>query len=169
MAQNEQVSEAPVSNAKKGSSKMVMVMGVAVLAMAGVCAYVLMGARGAQGATAAAPEEAKAVMSKQEQYLPMDPPFVVNFRDDQSMRFLQVGVSLMSHDAAALAAAKDADPVIRNALVMLFSSQDYTILSDAAGKQKLQAQALAAVRKIVGERLGRPGIEALYFTSFVMQ
>jgi flagellar protein FliL len=168
MAQNEQVTEAPVSSAKKGSSKMVIVMGVALLAMAGVCAYVLLGARSAQGA-AAAPEEAKAVMSKQEQYLPMDPPFVVNFRDDQSMRFLQVGVSLMSHDAAALAAAKDADPVIRNALVMLFSSQDYTILSDAAGKQKLQAQALAAVRKIVGERLGRPGIEALYFTSFVMQ
>jgi flagellar FliL protein len=168
MAQNEQVSEAPVFNAKKGSSKTVMVMGVAVLAMAGVCAYVLLGTRGAQGTTAA-PEEPKAVMSKQEQYLPMDPPFVVNFRDDQSMRFLQVGVSLMSHDAAALAAAKDADPVIRNALVMLFSSQDYSILSDAAGKQKLQAQALAAVRKIVGERLGRPGIEALYFTSFVMQ
>jgi flagellar FliL protein len=94
---------------------------------------------------------------------------VVNFRDDQSMRFLQVGVSLMSHDAAALAAAKDAEPVIRNALVMLFSSQDYAILSDSAGKQKLQAQALAAVRKIVNDRLGRPGVEALYFTSFVMQ
>ncbi|WP_243047639.1 flagellar basal body-associated FliL family protein [Dyella sp. RRB7] len=168
MAQNEQVTEAPVSIAKKGSSKTVVIMGVALLAMAGVCAYVLLGTRGAQGA-AGATDDAKVVMSKQEQYLPMDPPFVVNFRDDQSMRFLQVGVSLMSHDAAALAAAKDADPVIRNALVMLFSSQDYSILSDAAGKQKLQAQALAAVRKIVGDRLGRPGIEALYFTSFVMQ
>jgi flagellar FliL protein len=168
MAQNEQATEAPVSIAKKGSSKTVVIMGVALLAMAGVCAYVLLDARGGQS-TASAPEEPKAVMSKQEQYLPMDPPFVVNFRDDQSMRFLQVGVSLMSHDAAALAAAKDADPVIRNALVMLFSSQDYSILSDAAGKQKLQAQALAAVRKIVSERLGRPGIEALYFTSFVMQ
>ena len=32
------------------------------------------------------------------------------------------------------------------ALVILFSSQDYSILSDAAGKQKLQAQALDAVR-----------------------
>jgi flagellar FliL protein len=59
--------------------------------------------------------------------------------------------------------------VIRNALVLLFSSQDYSILSDAAGKQKLQAQALEAVRKILEKRLGRPGVEALYFTSFVMQ
>ncbi|WP_445144333.1 flagellar basal body-associated FliL family protein [Dyella sp. Tek66A03] len=166
MAQNEQGFEAPAAAATKRSSPLIWVMALAVLAMAGVCAYVLMGQRHQATAEGAEPKVAE---SKQEQYLPLDPPFVVNFRDDQSMRFLQVGVSLMSHDAAALAAAKDAEPVIRNALVMLFSSQDYTILSDSAGKQKLQAQALAAVRKIVGDRLGRPGVEALYFTSFVMQ
>src|SRR5579859_6515390 len=160
MAQNEQAENAAAAP-KKGKSKVVMIMGVAMVAMAGVSGYLVMNSRNAHGS---APEEPKVVMSKQEQYLTLDPPFVVNFKDDQSMRFLQVGVSLMSHDAAALAAAKDADPVIRNALVMLFSSQDYTILSDAAGKQKLQAQALAAVRKIVEQRLGRPGVEALYFT-----
>ena len=165
MAQNEQAEN---TTAKKGGNKLVIIMGVAMLAMAGVCGYLVMQTRSsAHGA--AAPEAPKVVMSAQEQYLQLDPPFVVNFKDDQSMRFLQVGVSLMSHDAAALAAAKDADPVIRNALVMLFSSQDYTILSDAAGKQKLQAQALDAVRKILEKRLGRPGVEALYFTSFVMQ
>jgi flagellar FliL protein len=166
MAQNEQVTETPGYPAKKGSSKTVMIMGVALLALGGACAYLLLGPRANHGDGLAEP---KVVMSKQEQYLAMDPPFVVNFKDDQSMRFLQVGVSLMSHDAASLAAAKEADPVIRNALVMLFSSQDYTILSDAAGKQKLQAEALAAVQKIVEKRLGRPGVEALYFTSFVMQ
>ena len=165
MAQNEQTTETTNAPQKKGGSKVVIIMGVALLALGGAVAYLLLG-RSAHGNT---PEEPKVVLSKQEQYLAMDPPFVVNFKDDQSMRFLQVGVSLMSHDAAALAAAKEAEPVIRNAMVMLFSSQDYTILSDAAGKQKLQADALAAVRKIVEQRLGRPGIEALYFTSFVMQ
>jgi flagellar FliL protein len=166
MAQNEQA-ENTAAAPKKGSNKVVMIMGVAMLAMAGVSGYLVMNAR--SGAHAAASEEPKVVMSKQEQYLTLDPPFVVNFKDDQSMRFLQVGVSLMSHDAEALTAAKEADPVIRNALVLLFSSQDYSILSDAAGKQKLQAQALEAVRKILEKRLGRPGVEALYFTSFVMQ
>lgn len=167
MAQNEQT-ENTAPAGKKGANKVVIVMGVAMLAMAGVSGYLVLQARGSHGASAT-PDEPKVVMSQQEQYLPLDPPFVVNFKDDQSMRFLQVGVSLMSHDAAALAAAKDADPVIRNALVMLFSSQDYAILSDAAGKQKLQAQALDAVRKIIEKRLGRPGVEGLYFTSFVMQ
>jgi flagellar FliL protein len=166
MAQNEQA-EAATAASKKGSNKLVPIMGVALLAMGGVTGYLVMNSR--SGAHGAEGDEPKVALSKQEQYLMLDPPFVVNFKDDQSMRFLQVGVSLMSHDPAALAAAKDADPVIRNALVMLFSSQDYSILSDAAGKQKLQAQALEAVRKIIEKRLGRPGVEALYFTSFVMQ
>jgi flagellar FliL protein len=164
MAQNEQTTETTPPPVNTGVPRSVIVMGVALVVMAGVSAYALLGTRHAPHE-----EEPKVVLSKQEQYLALDPPFVVNFKDDQSMRFLQVGVSLMSHDSAALAVAKDADPVIRNALVMLFSSQDYTILSDAAGKQKLQAQALDAVRKIVETRLGRPGVEALYFTSFVMQ
>jgi len=104
-----------------------------------------------------------------ELYLPLDPAFVVNFRDAQSLRYLQVGVTLMSHDPAAIEVAKAADPVIRDALVALFSDQDFAIIGDAAGRQKLQAAALVAVRKIVRARLGRPGIDALYFTSFVMQ
>ncbi|MEO7199808.1 MAG: flagellar basal body-associated FliL family protein [Dokdonella sp.] len=33
----------------------------------------------------------------------------------------------------------------------------------------MQASALAAVQEVVKARLGRPGIDALYFTSYVMQ
>lgn len=108
-------------------------------------------------------------VSKAELYLPLDPPFVVNFRDAESLRYLQVAVTLMSHDAEAIEVAKSADPVIRDSLVSLFSNQDFEIIGDAAGRQKLQEQALEEVRKIVQARLGRPGIDALYFTSFVMQ
>lgn len=109
--------------------------------------------------------------SKPEIYLPLEPAFVVTFRegDGDALRYLQVGVTLMSHDPAAISVAKDADPVVRDNLVALFSSQKFDVVSEAAGRQKLQADALVAVRKIVAKRLGRPGIEALYFTSFVIQ
>ena len=159
---DEEVVEAPIPPKKK--SRLPMIIGVVVLLLVlggGGFAYKTMHAK-------ASAEEAKA-QSKVELYLPLDPPFVVNFRDDESLRYLQVGVTLMSHDADALAAAKSADPVIRDALVSLFSSQEYSIISNSAGRDKLQAQALAAVRKVVQARLGRPGIDALYFTSFVMQ
>jgi len=78
-------------------------------------------------------------------------------------------VNVMSHDPEAIAAAKEADPEIRNALLMLFSAQDVKSLSDVKGKQKLQAAALAEIQRVLKEKIGRPGVDAVYFTSFIMQ
>ncbi len=101
-------------------------------------------------------------------YLALDPPFVVNFQSDTATRFLQVGVQLMAHDQKALDAAKASEPAVRNALVMLFSSQDAKTLISRDGKEKLRTDALDEIRKIVGERTRAP-LDAVYFTSFVMQ
>ena len=161
--QPEVLAETPVE--RKSRKPLVIVVSVLLLLGLGAGGYVWK-ARTAH----AKPGKAVAVnLSKTELYLPLEPAFVVNFRDDESLRYLQVGVTLMSHDAEALSVAKNADPVIRDALVALFSDQKYSIISDATGRADLQAKALAAVRKIVKARLGRPGIDALYFTSFVMQ
>ena len=118
---------------------------------------------------AAADSEAKTATNKPEIFLAMDPPFVVTLRDGDALRYLQVGVTLMAHDQAAIGVAKDVDPILRDGLVSLFSSQKFETVSETAGREKLQADALAEVRKVVAKRLGRPGIDALYFTSFVIQ
>jgi flagellar FliL protein len=109
--------------------------------------------------------------AKPEFYQALDPAFVVTFRegDTDALRYLQVGVTLMAHDQQALTVAKEADPVVRDRLVSLFSSQKFDVVTSTAGREKLQADALATVRGIVQKRLGRPGIDALYFTSFVIQ
>jgi flagellar protein FliL len=144
-----------------------LLLAVVVVLGGGVGGYFWYAQHSAQAAAKARGAVAKVV--KAELYLPLEPAFVVNFRDDESLRYLQVGITLMAHDETAINTAKAADPVIRDAMVSLLSSQDYSIISNAAGRQKLQAQALAAVQKVVTARLGRPGIDALYFTSFVMQ
>ncbi|GAB2533068.1 flagellar basal body-associated FliL family protein [Rhodanobacter koreensis] len=166
MAEAAQVEVANTPVARQGRPGLLIGLAVALMLALGASVYAWL-AWHASAKSAAKVESVKLV--KDELYLPMDPAFVVNFRDDDSLRYLQVGVTLMSHDPDAIAAAKNADPVIRDALVSLFSSKDYSIISDPAGRQKLQQQALAAVREIVQKRLGRPGIDALYFTSFVMQ
>jgi len=102
-------------------------------------------------------------------YLALDPPFVVNFQSDTAARFLQVGVQLMAHDQKALDAAKASEPAVRNALVMLFSSQDAKTLISREGKEKLRGDSLDEIRKIVAERTKGATIDAVYFTSFVMQ
>ena len=166
MAQSEQTTETASVPPKKGGSKVVIIMGVAVLALAGACGYLLLG-HGAHDKAAA--KEPKVEMSKQEQYLAMDPPFVVNFQSDTAARFLQVGVQLMAHDQKALDAAKASEPAVRNALVMLFSSQDAKTLVSRDGKEKLRSDALDEIRKIVAERTQGATLDAVYFTSFVMQ
>jgi flagellar FliL protein len=102
-------------------------------------------------------------------FLALDPPFIVNFQSDSSAHFLQVGVQLMARDQRALDAAKASDPVVRNALLMLFSSQDAKTLISREGKEKLRSDAQVELQKIVTERATGAVLEAVYFTSFVMQ
>ncbi|GLQ86769.1 flagellar basal body-associated FliL family protein [Dyella flagellata] len=152
---------APAAATKKKSGKAMMFAGIAALVLLGAGGYLYTRGHGAQAAvTPPKPPEL---------FLPLDPAFVVNFQDQDATRYLQVGVTVMTHDPAAVQAMKDNDPVIRNALVMLFSNQTYADLSATAGKKKLQTEALDAVRKIVADKTGKPDVDALYFTSFVMQ
>lgn len=145
-----------------------MIGGVVVLLVVGAGGYFWQSHHAAAATTAkvAAPQA-----EKPEIYLAMQPAFVVTFRegDGDALRYLQVGVTLMAHDQKAITVAQDADPVVRDGLVSLFSSQKFDVVSRAAGREKLQADALATVQKIVKKRLGSPGIDALYFTSFVIQ
>ena len=157
----------------KGMKIVLITMGVMLVAAIGAIGY-LMGHRGAPAATtetAAAHDAAPAIDAKGQDplFLALDPPFVVNFQSDSATRFLQVGVQLMARDQKALDAAKASEPAVRNALVMLFSSQDAKTLVSRDGKEKLRTEALAEIQKIVSERAKGAALEAVYFTSFVMQ
>ena len=151
---------------KKGKGKLLIIVALVVLAAGGGGAFFMLKGGHPKSAEQVAADAAKA---KPAVYLQLDPAFVVNFQDEAALRFLQVGVNVMSHDPEAMAAAKEADTEIRNALLMLFSAQDVKSLSDVKGKQKLQAAALAEVQRVLKEKIGRPGVDALYFTSFIMQ
>jgi len=76
----------------------------------------------------------------------------------------------MSRDQPTLDLLKANDPVVRNDLLLLFGNQKYATISTSAGKEKLRADALDTVRKVVAGAGGKPDlVEAIYFTSFVMQ
>jgi len=102
-------------------------------------------------------------------YLPLDPPFVVNFESTQEARFLQVSMEVMAHEPSAIEDVKKHMPAIRNSLVLLLSSQNQKTLITLEGKEKVRAAALTAIQKILQEQTGKPGVEAVYFTGFVMQ
>jgi flagellar protein FliL len=103
-------------------------------------------------------------------YYKFDPAFVVNFGGEGSARYLQVTVEAMSRDVVAIEALKNFEPAVRNDLVMLFSGQDNATLMTVEGKEKLRAATLASIRKVIDSEGGNSKlIEAVYFTSFVIQ
>lgn len=114
---------------------------------------------------AAAGEEAAQSLS----YLPLDPPFVVNFAPDSDMRYLQITLQLTTRNPVVAELVKNNMPAVRNDLVLLFSDQDPKVLQTREGKEKLRQDALATVQQVITEEGGPPEVDAVYFTSFVMQ
>ena len=101
-------------------------------------------------------------------FFPLSPQFVVNLNDEEAMRFLQVEVQIIAKKAAAMEAVKLNDPVVRNRLMLLFSSQTYHALLTREGKEKLQVDALAEINKVLDEQK-KPHINGVVFTNMVMQ
>ncbi|HEY1078429.1 MAG TPA: flagellar basal body-associated FliL family protein [Fontimonas sp.] len=102
-------------------------------------------------------------------YQTMEPAFVVNLEAPDHARYLQTQIELMARDSAALEAVGRYNPRIRNAILLLLGQQQIADLTTREGKEKLQAAVLAEIQKILKEETGSPGIEAVYFSSFVMQ
>lgn len=103
-------------------------------------------------------------------YVEFDPPFVVNFEARGMTRFLQIAIQAMTRDPLTADLIKRHDPVIRNDLLFLLSSQTYETISTREGKEKLRAEALQVVANAIDAEGGNgESVEQLFFTSFVMQ
>lgn len=102
-------------------------------------------------------------------YLALDPPMVVSFEDQDAIRFLQVTVEVMSREEEAIQAVNTHLPLIRNNLLMLMGGKSVTELTNTEGKEALRLEALKEIRGILKRNTGEPGVEDLYFTTFVVQ
>ncbi|MBN4073896.1 MAG: hypothetical protein COC05_01300 [Gammaproteobacteria bacterium] len=107
-------------------------------------------------------------------YIALDPAFVVNFSDpDAKARFLQINGSILTRDPAVEADITTHITAIRSKLSVLFSTQKEAALRTVEGQEKLAADAVAVVRKIIsaetGKRPENTGVEEFLVTGMVMQ
>jgi flagellar FliL protein len=108
-------------------------------------------------------------------YLAFDPPLVVSFQEQATMRFLQVTVEVMARDEDSINAVKLHMPIIRNNLLNALSGKSLTELTSREGKEALRVACLAEVQRILkanadtGKDAKKIHVEDLYFTSFVVQ
>lgn len=103
-------------------------------------------------------------------YEPLTPAFVVNFNQNGRQRYMQVSITLQGRDQAALDALKLHMPVIRNNLVMMFSGQGFdTLAGSPVGQEMLRQKATAVVQEVAQKEVGKPVVDQLLFTNFVLQ
>jgi flagellar protein FliL len=160
---------APAKGKGKGKLLLFIIIGVVALGAIGGGVFWFTHSSAHPAASAAAAPKATAPAGPP-LYVALDPPFVVNFDPDQSVRFLQITVQLMSRDPATIELLKANDPQVRNDLLLLFGNQKYAVLATRPGKEALRNDSLAAVQHVISSAGGHPEkLEAVYFTSFVMQ
>jgi len=164
--------ELDASIKKGGMGKLILIIVLAILLMGGTTVGILYytGAIGGKG------DSSKDVAGETKEeavgpaiYYELKPEFIVNFEGNQKANYLQVNMQLMTRTPGVVNILEENDPLIRNNILLLFSGQKYDELSTLAGKEKLRAEVLKTVQQIVKTELGKPAIEAVYFTSFIMQ
>jgi flagellar FliL protein len=167
-ATNEEIEEGTEAAPEKGGKKGLIISLVLLLVLGGggFAAFKLLGGK--------ADPKKKEAEARHEQlparYVTLDPPFVVNFEAESNVRFLQITIGVMTRDEKVEHLIKENDPRIRNDLLLILGGQNYETVSKLEGKEELRRRCLEAVRAVVVDSGGEgPKVEALYFTSFVMQ
>ncbi len=102
-------------------------------------------------------------------YLPIDPPFIVNFTHLGALRYLQISIEVMYPKEDIIERVVEHMPAIRNALILLLSDQPYEKLSTLQGKEELRGEMVAAVNQIVYRDTPVEFRGEMFITNFVMQ
>lgn len=96
--------------------------------------------------------------------------FVVNIKEGQRNRFMQVKVQVMTRQQSVAEAVEGNMPALSHAMIMLLAHQDGATMRNIQSREQVRAQALSELQKVLAEVAGlNEGLEAVYFTDFVIQ
>jgi len=98
-------------------------------------------------------------------------PFTINFLNQSAkqVRYLQIKVTLMAHDQDIIDHAELNLPMLQDALRSLFSEQSFKDVTTVVGRKALQVSSLNTIKAILKEETGKDNLDAVYFTSFILQ
>lgn len=152
---------------KPGNKKKLIIIGVLLLVLlggGGAAAYFFLFSGGSDSDSTEA-----ALANEPSVYLALDPAFTIDLMVGGKQRYVQLNMSVKSKNTDQINAVTLHMPLIRNSLVLLFSSQSFDELQTAEGKVALKKAALGAINGILEQETGQGGIDGVLFTNFVMQ
>ncbi len=156
----------------------IIIIGVAAVAILGVgggaAFYFLGGSKDeamveGEAATGEGGGEVAAVDLDPPIYHALNPDFVIAFQNPKNVRFVKASIEVMVRDDKVIDDLKLHMPAVRDAVIMLFSTKTEDDLIMQEGKEKFRAEILKVIRDTLESLTGAPGVEAVYFSNFVMQ
>lgn len=159
-----------VKNSGKGTKLLLIVLIVLVLIVAGAGGYLfLAGGDDKHEGDKAEGEGEETATPTATLYMPLGKPFTINFADTSKARFLQIEITIMARKQPVLDLVKKHMPIIQDDVINIIGSKSFDELNSQTGKKQLADEILKSIQTVVEEELKEPGVEAVYFTSFIMQ
>lgn len=166
----EEKDDIEITESGGGKSKKLIMIAVAilVLALVGGGAMFFLGSDENQSSSDEMAEAAPAAKQPPIYYSVSD-PFSINFSDQSqdAVRYLQIKLKVMARDQQVIDAFKLHLPAIQHELLLLFYGQNYDELT--LGTKALQKATLDKINDVLKTEKLPNKIDAVYFTSFLMQ
>ncbi|ELF6903905.1 flagellar basal body-associated protein FliL [Vibrio cholerae] len=167
MAEEDLGTEAP-----KGKKKLLIIIIAAVVLLAGGggAAFFMMGSGGDEAAADAEQKTEKvAAPTDPVSYVNIAQPFVFNVTGDAKDRLVQIKVQLMVRGSENENLARYHSPLVESSLLATFASATVEQLRTPNGRIELRDKATDDIKAALNQAVGKPVIEKVLFTDFVMQ
>lgn len=165
----EEISKEGEASGGKGKLLIIIVAVVILLVGGGVGAFLFLSGGQSASKEDIVLEDVSAPVNLQAIYVTLPQPFVFNVTGDSQQRLVQIKTQLMVRGEENEALAKENLPLIEHSLLTTFSAATVEQLRTAQGQDGLRKQSLDAVQAALDKVTGKPVVERVLFTGFVMQ
>lgn len=102
-------------------------------------------------------------------YYPLKPEYILNIDARGRRRYLRLDLTVMTRDEDVIAAIELHRPTVDHTVNLIAGGQIFEEVQTAEGKELLRLQLLQELQTLFNKEIGKPGIEQVLFTNFVMQ
>ncbi len=157
-----------------GKKKLIIIIAVVLLLGGGAAAFFLIGgdevATDGEVVEEVKAEEETVTEGKGEAiYVSVPSGILAQIQSGKRKMTLQVQIDMRIRNAADKEQIIKHMPLIENDLLMFYSSADAQALKTPEGKKQLRDGSLKIIQDIMTKQTGKPIVESVLFTGFVMQ
>ncbi|EGQ7847809.1 TPA: flagellar basal body-associated protein FliL [Vibrio parahaemolyticus] len=159
------------ADAPKGKSKLLIIIiaVVVLLGGGGAAAFFLMGSDDSAQAAEAESQQTQAAAANPIAYVNLPQPFIFNVTGDSRDRLVQIKAQLMVRGSENEQLARYHSPLVESSLLSTFASATVEQLRSPTGRVELRDRASEDIKAALNAAVGKPVIEKVLFTDFVIQ